>query len=71
MPCMIQLTRGKVLRLPQRAGAIVTVSAGTLWLTEEGGRDDVMLRPGQSFRLLKDGVALVEAFSDAALWVER
>lgn len=70
MAAMIQLQRGKLLRLPQAAGKTVTVHDGTLWITEQGSPHDVMLRPGEHCRLVHDGLAIVEAFSDASLSLE-
>ena len=48
----------------------MTACIGTLWITEQGSPRDVMLRSGESFRLGRNGLALVEAFSDASLWLE-
>lgn len=56
MAAMIQLQRGKLLRLQPGAGRTVTTCTGTLWITEQGSR--------------RDGLALVEAFTDASLWLE-
>jgi hypothetical protein len=67
MAAMIQLQRGKLLRLPQAAGKTVTAYAGIVWITEQGSPRDVMLHSGESFRLLRSGLALVEAFSDASV----
>jgi hypothetical protein len=70
MAAMIRLQRGKVLRVPQAAGKTVTAHAGTLWITEQGNPRDVMLRSGERFRLIQNGLAIVEAFSDASLSLE-
>ena len=70
MAAMIQLQRGKLLRLQPGGGRTVTACTGTLWITEQGSRRDIMLRSGESFRLGRNGLALVEAFSDASLWLE-
>ena len=52
---MTKLNRGQYLRLTESAGTTVTARAGTVW------------RPGESFTLASEGVALVEAFSEAAV----
>ena len=48
-----------------------TVGAGVrtpaAWITEENGARDVVLEPGESFRLAHSGLAVVEAFSDASI----
>ena len=64
---MIKLERGGLLRLAEGAGRTVTTHAGAVWITEHGNAQDVVLRPGQSFRLTRPGLALIEAFSNAAI----
>jgi len=62
----IELRRGALLRLS--AGDAVTAHAGSVWITEEDSRRDVLLHAGQTFRLARPGLALVEAaFSDASI----
>lgn len=63
----IDLRRGKFLRIRGGAGSTVTAHAGSVWITEEANPRDVVLRPGQSLRLRRSGLALVEAISDAAV----
>jgi hypothetical protein len=67
----IDLQRGRFLRLVDGAGSTLTAHAGSVWVTEEDSRRDVVLRAGQSLRLRRPGLALVEAFSDAAISFER
>jgi hypothetical protein len=68
-PMTVELKAGRFLRLPRRAGSTVTVRSGEVWLTEEDGPRDFVLRAGQSFRLSRHGLALVEAFRDASISV--
>jgi hypothetical protein len=49
------------------AGSTVTAHAGSVWITEQDSLRDVVLRPGESVRLRRAGLAVVEAFSDAAI----
>ena len=63
----IDLQRGRFLRVVDGAGSTLTAHAGSVWVTEEDSPRDVVLRAGQSVRLRRRGVALVEAFSDAAI----
>ena len=67
----IELSRGQLFRLTRGAGSTVTAHAGSVWITEENSRRDVVLRSGQSFTFQRSGVALVEAFSDAEVSVEH
>jgi hypothetical protein len=45
----------------------VLAHEGRIWITEEAGNADVVLRPGESFRLARRGLAVVEALSDASI----
>ena len=63
----IELQRGKFLRVLDGAGSTLTARQGEVWITEQDSVRDVVLRRGQSFTLARGGLALVEAFSDAAV----
>ena len=63
----IDLQRGEFLRLNRSAGKTITAHAGSVWITEEDNLNDVVLAPGQSFTLARQGLALVEAFGDASI----
>ena len=67
----IDLQRGKFLRIQGGAGSTVTAHAGSVWITEEASARDVVLRPGPSMKVRRPGLALVEAFSDAAISFAR
>ena len=47
------------LRLPK--GSAILASRGDLWITQEGMRDDVILRPGDRFNVKGRGLILVSA----------
>ena len=66
----IELPRGKYLRIREGAGSTVTARGGSVWITEQDNPRDVVLRPGQSFTLGRRGLALVEAFSNASIFLE-
>jgi len=63
----IDLQRGRVLRVMDGAGSTLTAHTGSVWITEQDSMRDVVLRAGQSVRLRRAGLAVVEAFSDAAI----
>ena len=67
----IDLPQGTLLRILGGAGSTVTAHAGSVWITEEANPRDVLLRPGQSLKLRRPGLALVEAISDAAISFAR
>ncbi len=64
---MINLQRGKLVRMPSGAARTVTAHSGTVWITEPSNLRDVVLVPGQSFTLSQPGLVLVEALTDAAI----
>lgn len=63
----VRLARGAIVRMRDAAGTTVSAHNGVVWITEENGERDVVLRAGDSFRFHRSGLALVEAWSDAAL----
>ena len=67
----IELQRGKFLRVSGKAGSTLTTHTGSVWITEEDSPRDVVLRAGQSFTFHRQGLSLVEAFSDADLSLQH
>jgi hypothetical protein len=63
----IDLQRGRFLRVMDGAGSTLTAHGGEVWITEEASPRDVILRPGQSLKLRRSGLTLVEAFADASI----
>lgn len=59
-----RLPGGQVWRLPAAAGQL-TVTAGRVWLTRRGDRDDHVLETGQRMRLQGGEDALLEAWDSA------
>jgi hypothetical protein len=66
----IDLKYGNRLRLRDGAGIEITALAGKVWITEQDSRRDVILSPGQTFTLLRPGLAIVEALDHASISVE-
>lgn len=64
--CSLILTAGQSLRLRGESRWTVTCRAGVVWITQEGDLHDMFLRPGDSFTLDRDGLALVCAVEAAA-----
>ena len=61
----LRLSRGQTLKLRDGLGSTICAREGTLWITEENSRKDVVLEPGQCFRVDRPGLTLVHAFADA------
>jgi len=64
------LSRRQTLTLRDRAGVRIDARAGTLWVTQDDDRRDVVLRFGESFTLYARGQAIVQAIapSRVLLW---
>ncbi len=67
----IGLARGSLLRVENARDMRVQVEQGTLWITQEGDTNDVVLERGESFRLDRDGVALLDACGGMPLTLIR
>jgi hypothetical protein len=63
----VQLARGQTLKLHDGAGSIICAREGSVWVTEENSRKDVVLESGACYRLQRGGLALVQAFTEASV----
>jgi hypothetical protein len=61
------LESGEVLALDNVEGARIKARCGTLWITQEGDPEDVVLRAGEHFVVRLPGRTVIQAV-DAA-WV--
>jgi len=63
----LRLARGQTVKLTDGVGSTICAREGTVWITEENSRKDVVLEPGSCYRLAKPGTTLVQAFADASV----
>lgn len=63
----LRLARGQTLKMRDAAGSTICAREGTVWITEENSRKDVVLEPGYCFRVKKPGLTIVQAFADASV----
>lgn len=63
----MDLDRGDLVRLDDARGTTLRVTRGTLWITQEKERNDVVLHAGDVWAVERDGLTLVEAQSVAGL----
>jgi hypothetical protein len=63
----LQLARGQTLKILDAAGSTICAREGTVWITEENSRKDVVLEPGSCFRVDRPGLTIVQAFADASV----
>ena len=66
----VQLAKGQSLMVRDGAGSTIRAREGAVWITEERSAQDVVLLTGRSFRLERPGLAIVQAFRDAAIVID-
>jgi ferric-dicitrate binding protein FerR (iron transport regulator) len=64
---VLALEAGQVLVLDDAAGTRIVSRHGTVWVTEEGDREDHILRPGETLTIDRGGRTLLQALQPA--WV--
>ena len=58
--------RGQTLKVVDGAGSTVCAGEGAVWITEENRPRDIVLEPGNCYRLRERGVAVIEALGGYA-----
>ena len=64
---LTELKAGSTLHLRDQQGYAVVVFEGQVWITQDGDARDIVLAGGESFRLDRPGLALVQAMHDSKL----
>jgi hypothetical protein len=57
----LMLDQWQRLALTDATGAVAEVKSGSLWITMEDDSRDIFLRPGDAWRIDRDGLTLVQA----------
>ena len=63
----LRMQRGQTLRVLDGAGSTVTAANAAVWITEENRPRDIVLEPGNTYRLANRGVAVIEALGEASV----
>jgi hypothetical protein len=63
----IGIARGKLARIHNGRGVLLSVQYGAVWITQSGSIDDVCLDAGESFCIDRNGLTLVSACGRAPL----
>ncbi len=63
----LRLARGQTLKIQDAVGSTFCAREGSVWITVENSRKDVVLEPGYCFRVDRPGLTLVQAFADASI----
>jgi quercetin dioxygenase-like cupin family protein len=66
-----QLAKHELLALEHRSGHLLTCISGELWLTVDGEQEDVILLPGQVWRVPGNVPVVVSALRPALLVATR
>lgn len=64
---VLDLDHGDFVKLDDARGTTLRVTRGTLWLTQERDRHDIVLNEGDVWTVERDGLTLVEAQSNAVV----
>ena len=64
---VLALEPGQVVTLDDAVGTRIEARSGTVWVTEEGDRDDHIVSQGQSLVVTRAGRTLVQALLPA--WI--
>ena len=57
----IEFAMGEAVSVLEAEGCLLRCERGTVWLTEENGGQDVILRAGEQFILTRSGRAVIES----------
>jgi Protein of unknown function (DUF2917) len=60
-----QLGKGRIRHISAHRGRRVEVVSGSLWITQDGDRRDIVLAAGEAFDFDRSGDALLSAFADS------
>jgi hypothetical protein len=62
----VELRNRQSLAFADIEGTALAVTSGTLWITQEDDRNDVVLGPGDVWMIDHDGLTIIEAQNDAS-----
>ncbi len=62
----VRIGPNQTLKVVDGAGSTVSAIEGAIWITEENQPNDIVLTPGDSYRLRERGVALVNSLGGSA-----
>jgi hypothetical protein len=66
---LLNLGRGDVVELIDAQGTTLRIGRGSVWITQERDRRDVVLGAGDTWTVERDGLTLAEARGDTALLI--
>ena len=63
----IRMLQSDLLKILDAVGSTICANEGSVWITEENSRKDVVLTPGACFRIDRPGLTIVQAFAGASV----
>lgn len=63
----INLEGGALLQIRNSTGSRIECLAGGVWITQEKDTRDIILQPGETFLIDREGLTLVGAFDTATI----
>ena len=64
-PASIGLRKGAIHRLNNGLGQRIESLSGSLWITIDNDRRDILVNPGEGFNIDREGAALISALDDS------
>ena len=64
-PAAISLRKGAIHRLDDGRGQRIESLGGSLWITIDNDRRDILVNPGEGFTIDRDGATLISALDDS------
>ncbi|MEJ7671038.1 MAG: DUF2917 domain-containing protein [Casimicrobiaceae bacterium] len=66
----VELARNQVATAHDAKGALLRVTRGIVWITQESDPEDIVLRAGDNWVLERDGLTVIQAHVDATFCLE-
>jgi len=66
----VELPRNQVATVRDAKGALVRMTRGIVWITQESDSHDTVLRTGDNWVLERDGLTVIQAQVDATFCLE-
>jgi hypothetical protein len=64
---LLSLDAGQVVTLDDAVGTRIVARSGTLWVTEEAGSKDHIVRPGDALIVARPGRTVIQALQPASI----
>lgn len=71
LPTRQTLNHKEIVRIPHAAGARVVCRQGSVWITQDGQAQDLVLGPDEEVQLSRAGDALIYALAPSSVLIER